>query len=116
MSSPSPRRRSRSPRRSHSPKTVSTSSLDRMIPTSIGPSTLEAAASILEKKARRSHSPSRRSRSPSRRSPSRRSRRAAVTPSVTPSMVRHPRSPNPRYYARHGLPLPSVTPSVTPSM
>jgi hypothetical protein len=39
-----------------------------------------------------------------------------VTPSVTPSMVRHPRSPNPRYYARHGLPLPSVTPSVTPSM
>ena len=59
MYSPSPRRRSRSPRRSHSrsrsPKSMSigTSSLDRMIPTSIGPSTLEAAASILERKAAR---------------------------------------------------------------
>jgi hypothetical protein len=39
-------RRSLSPRRHHR---ISVTSLDRMIPTSIGPSTLEAAASMLER-------------------------------------------------------------------
>jgi hypothetical protein len=120
MYSPSP---SRSPRRSRSPKSVSigTSSLDRMIPTSIGPSTLEAAASILEKKARRSHSPKRRSpssrspaRSPARsRSPKRRISEQEMHDRVVAELSRRRsgRSPSPRYLSRH-----AVTPSVTPSM